>query len=321
MAPADEIVVATLYKFVRLTDYQRLQPRLLDFCRRQGLKGTLLLAEEGINGTVAGPRRAVDAVMDYLRADRRLSDLAPRESRTGQPPFRRMKVRLKKEIVTLGEPAVDPNQAVGRYVEPRQWNALIGDPEVLLIDTRNRYEYDIGTFEGAVNPDTDSFREFPRYVKQKLDPTRHKKVAMFCTGGIRCEKATSYLIGQGFEQVYHLKGGILNYLETVPEHDSRWRGECFVFDERVAVTHGLKEGSYDQCHACRHPVSAEDKASPRYRPGVCCPHCEGRRSPAQVAAAAERYKQVQLAKKRRQRHLGQTIERDSRPKRQKIVDT
>lgn len=238
------IVVAALYKFVSLPDYQALREPLRQVMLDNGVKGTLLLAEEGINGTVSGWRQGIDALLAWLKRDPRFADLEHKESYCEEQPFRRTKVKLKKEIVTLGVPQVDPTRQVGTYVEPKDWNALIDDPEVVLIDTRNDYEVAIGTFERAVDPKTGSFREFPDYVNTHFDPRRHKKVAMFCTGGIRCEKASSYLLSQGFEQVYHLKGGILKYLEEVPAEQSKWRGECFVFDERVTVGHALAEGEY-----------------------------------------------------------------------------
>lgn len=304
LAAAGPVVVAALYKFVRLPDYRELRPGLLEFCREQGIKGTLLLAEEGINGTIAGGRAGIDAVLARLRADPRLAELECKESPASEPPFLRMKVKLRREIVTMGVPDIDPRFTVGHYVKPEDWNALISDPGVLLIDTRNHYETAVGTFRNAVIPNTGSFREFPDYVARSLDPARHKKIAMFCTGGIRCEKASSYLLSRGFAEVYHLRGGILKYLETVPPAESLWQGECFVFDQRVAVNHALEEGSHEQCHACRHPLSAQDRESPQYRPGIACPHCAGRRSETQTAGAAERYKQVQLARQRRLRHLG-----------------
>jgi UPF0176 protein len=303
-AAAGPVVVAALYKFARLPDFRELRPRLLELCQRHDIKGTLLLAEEGINGTIAGSRAGIGAVLGRLRADPRLADLEYKESFASEPPFLRMKVKLRREIVTMGVPDIDPRFAVGHYVRPEDWNALISDPGVLLIDTRNHYETAIGTFRNAVIPRTHNFREFPGYVARHLDPAKHKKIAMFCTGGIRCEKASSYLLSRGFAEVYHLKGGILKYLETVPRDESLWQGECFVFDQRVAVNHGLEEGTHEQCHACRHPLSAQDRESPRYRPGVSCPHCAGARSETQTAGAAERYKQVQLARQRRQRHLG-----------------
>ncbi len=298
------VIVAALYKFVRLPDFRELRPQVLDYCQRHRIKGTLLLASEGINGTIAGSRADIDAVLGWLRSDPRLSTLEYKESSAAEPPFLRMKVKLRREIVTMGVSDIDPRFTVGHYVKPEDWNALISDPEVLLIDTRNHYESAIGTFRKAVMPQTASFREFPDYVERALDPEKHKKIAMFCTGGIRCEKASSYLLSRGFAEVYHLQGGILKYLETVPAAESLWQGECFVFDQRVAVNHALEEGSHEQCHACRHPLSAADKQSPHYHAGVSCPHCAGKRSEIQTAGAAERYKQVQLAKQRRQRHLG-----------------
>ena len=308
-SPQSTVVVAALYKFVHLPDYREIQPRLLQFCKNHEVKGTLLLAEEGINGTIAGSRKGIDTVLAYLKSDDRLADMEHKESYTDKPPFLRTKVKLKKEIVTMGVPNVDPNASVGHYVRPEDWNALISDPDVVLIDTRNEYECDIGTFKGAINPHTENFREFPQYIKENLDSRKHKKVAMFCTGGIRCEKATSYLLSEGFEEVFHLQGGILKYLESVPKEQSLWEGECFVFDERVAVDHGLVEGSYDQCHACRHPISVDDKASRYYEPGVKCPHCYDKKTDEQRARAAERHKQIQLAKQRNEKHLGAYIER------------
>ena len=301
---AGDIVVAALYQFVKLSDYRKMQAPLLAVCQAQQIKGTILLAAEGLNGTIAGRRQGIDTVLAYLRKDARLAALQHKESYTDTLPFLRMKVRLKKEIVTLGVAGIDPTVNVGTYVKPTQWNALISDPDVLVIDTRNDYECEIGTFQGALNPHTESFRQFPNFAQDNLDPARHKKVAMFCTGGIRCEKATAYLLQQGFEHVYHLQGGILKYLEEIPQTESLWRGECFVFDDRVAVDHGLVEGEYDQCHACRYPISAEDKSRPEYQPGVSCPRCHGKRSAKQVASAKERQKQMELAKQRKQTHLG-----------------
>lgn len=266
-------VVAAFYKFVRLADAAERREPLLAFCTEQGIKGTILLALEGINGTIAGSQQSIDAVLAYLRSDPRLADLQPQVSYTDQQPFDRMKVKLKREIVTLGLPEVNPTQAVGTYVEPQEWNELITDPETVVIDTRNAFEVRVGTFKGAQDPQTRSFRQFPDYVQQNLDPNRHKKVAMFCTGGIRCEKATSFLLQQGFETVYHLKGGILRYLKEVPESDSLWQGDCFVFDERVAVTHGLEPAPYELCGNCGNPLSPEDRASSLYQPGVSCPYC------------------------------------------------
>ncbi len=299
-----QIVVAALYKFVRLPDYQALAPKLKDFCDLQDIKGTLLLAEEGINGTVSGTRSAIDALVSYLTADERFAGLSYKESFYEDKPFYRMKVKLKKEIVTMGVEGIDPQKIVGTYVKPQDWNALISDPEVVVIDTRNDYEFNIGTFERALNPVTETFRQFPAYVAENLDPAKHKKVAMFCTGGIRCEKSTAYMKEQGFDEVYHLEGGILKYLEEVPEEESLWRGECFVFDNRVAVNHKLEKGIYDQCHGCRHPITEEDKLSPEYMPGVSCPRCYSQLSEEQKQRFTERQKQIELAKSRNEAHIG-----------------
>lgn len=294
MTQENLIVVATLYKFVSLPDFTEIRAPLLDFCQSQAIKGTLLLAKEGINGTIAGSRQSIDAVLAYLRHDSRLADLEHKESYTDTPPFERMKVRLKQEIVTLGIPEVDPTEQVGTYVTPEEWNELISDPEVTVIDTRNDYEISIGTFKGAKNPKTESFREFPEYVSKNLDPKKHKKVAMFCTGGIRCEKASSYMIAQGFQEVYHLKGGILKYLEEISPEESLWEGECFVFDERVAVRHGLEAGSYELCLSCGHPISEADKADPNFETGISCPHCFEGLTEEKRLRQQEKWKQLQL---------------------------
>lgn len=267
------MLVAAFYKFVHLPDYAELRVSLLALCQAQQIRGTILLAQEGINGTIAGSSSAIDKVLAYLRSDSRFADLEAKESETESRMFDRLKIKLKKEIVTLGIPEVDPSQQVGTYVKPQDWNEVISDPETLLIDVRNQFEVEVGSFEGAIDPRTASFRQFPEFVQSQLDPTKHKKVAMFCTGGIRCEKASSYMLSQGFEQVYHLEGGILKYLEEVPLQESLWRGECFVFDQRVAVTQGLKDGSYDMCQACGHPISSAEKASSHYQEGVFCPYC------------------------------------------------
>jgi UPF0176 protein len=267
------IVVAAFYKFTKLTDYQEKREPLLKFCQEIGIKGSILLAEEGINSTIAGTREQIDQVLSYLKTDPRLADLQHKESYTNTLPFARIKVLLKKEIVTLGVEFVDPTTQVGNYVKPHDWNQLITNPEVVLLDTRNDYEVKIGTFKGAKNPHTHSFREFPEYVKENLDPQKTPKVAMFCTGGIRCEKSTSYLLSQGFKEVYHLQGGILKYLEEVPTEESLWEGECFVFDERISVKHGLEKGTYEMCFGCGHPISDQDKQSEKYEEGICCPHC------------------------------------------------
>lgn len=296
------IVVAALYKFVMLKDFEALREPLLETLKTHDIKGTLLLAQEGINGTVSGRRESIDALLAWFKADPRFAELDHKESYCDEQPFYRTKVKLKKEIVTLGVPHADPNQRVGTYVEPRDWNDLVGDPEVLVIDTRNDYEVEIGSFKGAINPDTKSFREFPEYIKAHYDPARHKKVAMFCTGGIRCEKASSFMLNEGFDEVYHLKGGVLSYLEQVPESESLWQGDCFVFDNRVTVRHDLSEGEFDQCHACRRPISTEDRASKHYTPGISCPHCWNSLSEKTRAGARGRQKQIELAKARKEPH-------------------
>ncbi len=269
------LTVATFYKFVALPNYSALQQPLKDVCQDQGVKGTILLAAEGINGTIAGTQDGIETVLSYIKTDDRLTDIEIKESLASDSPFEKLKVRLKKEIVSIGLPEVSPVQQVGTYVLAQQWNQIISDPEVTVIDTRNDYEVGMGTFKRAQNPETANFNEFPDYAKNNLDPVKNKKIAMFCTGGIRCEKASSYLLSQGFEEVYHLKGGILKYLEDVPEEESLWQGECFVFDERVAITHGLEPGSYEICYACGHPISTTDQQSSAYESEVSCPHCMG----------------------------------------------
>ncbi len=302
--PYTPVIVAALYKFVALPDYRQLREPLLQTCLAHGLKGTLLLAAEGINGTVAGSRAGIDALRAFLGRDGRFGELEYKESSSVDSPFLRMKVKLKKEIVTMGLAAVDPGQRTGTYAGAAAWNRLIDDPEVLVIDTRNRYEFAIGTFVNAISPNIDSFREFPDYVRQHLDPARDKQIAMFCTGGIRCEKASAFLLHQGFAEVHQLKGGILRYLQEVEAGENRWRGECFVFDNRVAVGQTLEQGNYAQCFACRHPISAEDQRSDHYRPGVSCPHCHDRITADQIARFRERKRQIDIAHRRGRRHIG-----------------
>ncbi len=304
-----KFLTAALYKFVSLPNYANLQAPIHAVCDAHHIKGTLLLAAEGINGTIAGLPDDIKAVLHFLRTDAmfegKFANLEHKESYADEHPFYRMKVKLKKEIVTMGVPSVNPNNTVGTYVKPEDWNALIADPDVIVLDTRNDYEVHIGTFKGAINPETTTFREFPEYVAQNLDKTKHKKVAMFCTGGIRCEKASSYMLEQGFEEVYHLQGGILKYLETVPEETSLWQGECFVFDQRVAVKHGLEVGEFDQCYACRMPLSPEELKSPQYTAGISCPHCYDSLTEEKKKSLTERQKQVILAKKRGEAHIGE----------------
>lgn len=266
-------LIATFYKFAAISELEAKRGQIFALCEELEVRGTIILAEEGINGTIAGTAEAIARVMTFIRSFSGLADLEHKESTTTQLPFAKLKVKIKPEIVTLGLPAVNPTRQVGTYVAPQQWNQIISDPEVTVIDTRNDYEVEIGSFQRAKNPHTDSFRDFPQYVAEHLDPQQHPKVAMFCTGGIRCEKASSYLLSQGFKEVYHLKGGILKYLEEVSPTESMWSGECFVFDERVAVKEGLELGSHELCYACGHPISQTDKDSPQYEPHISCPHC------------------------------------------------
>ena len=304
----DAYLTTAMYHFVSLPRFEMLREPLLNFCLSREIKGTLLLANEGINGTLAGPEKSILELLHYLKTDpifeSNFQSLAHKESWSDKHPFYRMKVKLKKEIVTLGVPGVSPTKIVGQYVKPQDWNSIISDPEVVLIDTRNDYEYAIGTFKNAINPKTTTFREFPNFIKTHFDPKKHKKVAMFCTGGIRCEKASSFMLSEGFDEVYHLEGGILKYLEEVSPKESLWQGECFVFDQRVAIKHGLEVGDYDQCYACRYPLSHEDIKSKKYVPGISCPYCYKRHTPEKLRALTERQKQVILAKKRGEKHIG-----------------
>lgn len=300
-----QIVVAALYHFARFADPAALQGPLLELCRAHGIKGTLLLAGEGVNGTVAGSRHGIDALLAHLRSLPGCAALEHKESTATEMPFLRMKVRLKKEIVTMGQPDVDPTAAVGNYVAPKDWNDLIASDDVVVIDTRNDYEVAIGTFEGAVDPKTTSFSEFPDWWEQNKDRFHNKRVAMFCTGGIRCEKSTNYLLGQGVEDVYHLKGGILKYLEEVPEAESTWNGSCFVFDARVSVEHGLSEGPHQLCYACRRPILPEDMQRPEYEKGVSCHQCFDETDAERKERFRERQKQVELAARRGEQHIGE----------------
>ncbi len=297
-------LVAALYHFTPLPDYATLRDPIGAVCADNDVRGTLLLAEEGINGTIAGSDAGIAAVLAHLRAMPAFADLEHKESRAQEMPFHRMKVRLKKEIVTMGVEGIDPLHSVGTYVDPADWNALISDPDTLVIDTRNAYETAIGQFRGAVDPRTVSFRDFPDWVRSHPELRRKSKVAMYCTGGIRCEKATAFMKAEGFEDVYHLRGGILKYLEEVPEEQSLWDGACFVFDERVSVTHDLKQGDHRLCRACRYPLTEAEIASPLYEDGVSCPHCHASRSDTDRARYRERQKQVMLARSRGKRHIG-----------------
>ena len=297
-------VVVALYKFVQLENFKALRPTLLDLMLANKVKGTLLLASEGINGTICGSRRGIDNVLQWLQADLRFNGMEVKESLSEKQTFYRTKVKLKKEIVTMGVEGIDAGKTTGIHVNPGDWNALICDPDVTVIDTRNNYEVKIGTFKNAVNPETTTFREFPDYARDNLSKEKNKKIAMFCTGGIRCEKSTSYLKAQGFEEVYQLKGGILKYLEEVPEQESLWQGECFVFDQRVAVDHALKQGRHDQCYACRMPLTEEEKQTDLYKKGISCPHCYANTSAKQQNRFAERERQIAIAHKRGRVHIG-----------------
>ncbi len=306
--PANGYKVAALYRFCRLEAFRELRQPLAAFCDAHGIRGTLLLAHEGINGTVAGTDEGIDALVDHLHSIPGMDGMELKFSRSAEMPFNRMKVRLKREIVTMGVEDLDPVRGAGAYVEPDAWNALVDDPETVVIDTRNDYEVRLGTFRGAVNPDTASFRDFPAWAEGQREALAGRRVAMFCTGGIRCEKATAFMRSIGVEEVYHLKGGILKYLEKVPADDSRWDGECFVFDERVSLVHGLEEGEAELCRACRHPLTAEDRASPDYVSGVSCPHCRDKRTDEDRTRYAERQRQVELAARRgTAAHIGQPV--------------
>ncbi|MDB9953327.1 rhodanese-related sulfurtransferase [Porticoccaceae bacterium] len=299
-----QYVTCALYKFVALPNYGSIRHPLLNVMTENNVFGTLLLAAEGINGTISGRREDIDVVLSWLDQQPGLENIDTKESFDDEIPFYRSKVKLKKEIVTMGVEGIDPKQVVGTYVKPSDWNALISDPEVVLVDTRNDYEVEIGTFENAIDPKTKSFRDFPEWAKNNLHRNKHKKVAMFCTGGIRCEKSTAYMKEQGFEEVYHLEGGILKYLEEVPKEQTLWQGECFVFDNRVAVDHDLKRGSYDQCHACRMPITEQEKTLDTYAEGLSCLHCYGTVSDDQKQRFAQRQKQIELAKARGEEHIG-----------------
>ena len=303
---AGEIHVAALYQFTPIDDPSALKTPLETVCKTSGIGGTILLAKEGINGTIAGSQAGLEAVLDHIRALPDCANLDVKFSTAEDMPFNRMKVRLKREIVTMGQPDIDPRASVGRYVSPADWNALISDPDTLVIDTRNDYEVAIGTFKGALDPHTQSFGEFPAWFRAHRDELLEgkKKVAMFCTGGIRCEKSTSFLRSEGIEEVYHLKGGILKYLEQVPAERSLWEGDCFVFDERVAVGHDLALSDYQLCRACRRPVSPQDLASEHFEEGVSCPHCIAEKTDEQRERYRERQRQARLAEQRGEKHVG-----------------
>jgi UPF0176 protein len=310
-----QYVTCALYKFVALPNYGSIRHPLLEIMTDNQVFGTLLLAAEGINGTISGTRIGIDSVLNWLAQQPGLENIDTKESYSDNIPFYRTKVKLKKEIVTMGVEGIDPNQVVGTYVKPADWNELISDPDVLVVDTRNDYEVEIGTFKDAINPKTKSFREFPAWATENIGADKNKKIAMFCTGGIRCEKSTAFMREQGFDEVYHLEGGILKYLEEIPKDQTLWQGECFVFDNRVAVDHDLKRGSYDQCHACRMPITEEEKNLDSYQEGLSCHHCFGTLSEEQKQRFAQRQKQMQLAKARGEEHIGSAAQLDTERRR------
>lgn len=296
--------VAALYHFARFPRFESFRAELDAVARENGIKGTLLLAAEGINGTIAGTDEGIGNILAFIRSQPEFKNLVHKESRASKMPFLRMKVRLKKEIVTMGVENIDPNKIVGTYIDPKDWNALISDPETIVVDTRNDYETAIGIFKGAIDPNIKTFREFPDWLRNNPGLHNKPKLAMYCTGGIRCEKSTALAKEMGFEEVYHLKGGILKYLEEVPAEESLWDGACFVFDERVSITHGLKEGEHTLCHACRYPLTAEEVKSPKFEEGVSCPHCYDSRTELDRDRYRQRQMQIALAKKRGEKHIG-----------------
>ena len=301
------IVVAALYNFISILDPKELQLRFLDLCKKYKIKGTIILAHEGINGTIASSRESIDALKEFLIAQGLFQGMEYKESFSNNMPFYRMKVRLKKEIVTLGVDGIDPTKQVGQYLSPKEWTDLLENPDVVVIDTRNDYEVEMGSFKNALNPNTKSFREFPEFIEKNLQGQTEKKVAMFCTGGIRCEKASSYMLSKGFKNVYHLKGGILKYLEEIPEEKSLWEGECFVFDHRVGIKHGLELGEYKLCHGCRNPIFKEEESSPFYERGVSCSKCYNITSSERKISYRQRQRQIDIAKTHGREHLGRQI--------------
>ena len=307
MPNKNEILVASLYKFVEINDLLSLQDNLYNICEENNIMGTILIANEGINGTISGKHNEIKETISSLISDNRFSNIEIKYSSTDKQPFHRMKVRLKKEIVTIGIPEINPNKKVGRYVKPEDWNELISNPDVVVIDTRNKYETKIGSFQNALDPKTASFREFPDWVKKfkNSEENANKKIAMFCTGGIRCEKASSLMKEEGFEDVYHLQGGILKYLETVDKENSLWNGECFVFDQRVCLTDELEVGSYKMCFACRMPITEKEMLDEKYIEGISCIYCYDKTTKEKKERFGSRQKQILLAKERGEKHLGE----------------
>jgi UPF0176 protein len=305
--------VATFYRFTKLPDSADWQTRLEAECKTHEVNGTIILATEGLNATVAGSKTGIAALLEFIRSDARFAGMPHRECETERETFHRLRIIIRPEIVTLGDPSVNPNDAAGEYVPPEDWNQLISDPEVLLIDTRNDYEVELGTFKNAINPDTAAFGEWEAFVQKNLNGDKQQKVAMFCTGGIRCEKASAHLLKEGFENVYHLQGGILKYLQETKPEESLWEGECFVFDHRVTVVHGLERGTCEICFGCRWPLTPEDLASPAYEPGICCPRCKDTLTPELRARREERQRQQTLARQRGEKHIGQHISTAEEP--------
>ena len=310
-----EQTVATFYQFADLPDCNVWQRKLRTHCKKYNVLGTIILAEEGINATISSNSEGIKQVIDFIRKDERFAKMTFRTCRTIRKTFYRIRVVVRKEIVTLGDPSINPNDQVGTYVQPKDWNKIIQDPDVVVVDTRNNYEVELGTFKGAIDPKTETFCQWDDFVKQNLENHKQKKVAMFCTGGIRCEKASSHLIKNGFEEVYHLKGGILNYLENINPEKSLWEGECFVFDHRVSVVHGLEDGEAQICFGCRWPLKTEDLNSEKYEPGICCPHCADSLDPVRRKSLVERNKQIQIARKKNREHLGQDVPLNTKKKR------
>jgi UPF0176 protein len=305
--------VATFYRFTKLPDSADWQTRLEAECKTHEVNGTIILATEGLNATVAGSKTGIAALLEFIRSDARFAGMPHRECETERETFHRLRIIIRPEIVTLGDPSVNPNDAAGEYVPPEDWNQLISDPEVLLIDTRNDYEVELGTFKNAINPDTAAFGEWEAFVQKNLNGDKQQKVAMFCTGGIRCEKASAHLLKEGFENVYHLQGGILKYLQETKPEESLWEGECFVFDHRVTVVHGLERGTCEICFGCRWPLTPEDLADPAYEPGICCPRCIDTLTPELRARREERQRQQTLARQRGEKHIGQHISTAEEP--------
>ena len=306
MTNKNEILVAALYKFVEIDDLLSLQSNLYEICEKNNIMGTILIANEGINGTISGKTNEINQTISLLKSDKRFANIEIKYSSTDKQPFHRMKVRLKKEIVTIGLPEINPNKKVGTYVKPEDWNDLISDPNVIVIDTRNKYETKIGSFQNALDPETSSFREFPDWVKKfkSSKENANKKIAMFCTGGIRCEKASSLMKEEGFKDVYHLQGGILKYLETIDKENSLWNGECFVFDQRVCLTDELEVGSYKMCFACRMPITEEEMQNEKYIEGISCIYCYDKTTKEKKERFGSRQRQILLAKERGEKHLG-----------------